>query len=271
MPKPRYRVSRELLSNLKLQLENALGYPLIGKPDCRAAAIKISNNTGNPISESTLYRLFLWDKNENLPYLQTLHTIANFIGYCTWMELEKHLIELYNFKSTTGVFSEEFDKKPHSLLYKCIKTKSFEALHLFFNQFTSEISREQKMILGEEIYASLYRNPDSTMEFYHEFYANPIVRECFFEFFADPQFKLKNYEEALHLYLTNVNPIHSIQNLQDFIFANCLLLRHYFFTNNLEKVIEIGTRLYTELNPNDVQLNQIHLYPRTRFYSYRIL
>lgn len=268
MPKPKFRISSAVLNALKMKLEDALSYRIHNKPDCKQAALVISEKTGRRISESTIYRLFLWENNMNSPYLQTLEILAEFIGYPSWVELEIHLIELCKFRVKSGVFADSYDKEPFSVLFHCIKTKSFGALCSFFNQFPNDMSFEKKLILGEEIYASLYRNPESTMEFYKEFHAVPIVRESFFEYFADPQFKLSHYAEGLNLYLKNIHPLDSIQSLQDYIFANCLLFRHYFFSEQIESLKELGQRLYSDLIFPTEALEQIHIYPQIRYRTY---
>ncbi|MEY4126040.1 MAG: hypothetical protein RL737_229 [Bacteroidota bacterium] len=268
MPKPKFRISQAVLNALKMKLEDALSYRIKTKLDCKHVSQVITEKTGKKISESTIYRLFLWENNINSPYLHTLEIIADFIGYPSWLELEGHLHELCKFRVTSGVFADSFDSEPYSILYHCIQIKSFDALRSFFNQFPSDVSFEKKLILGEEIYAALYRNPESTTEFYEEFHAVPIVRESFFEYFADPQFKLEHYEEGLNLYLQNIHPDESLHCLQDYIFANCLLLRHYFFSKKFSSLDKIGERLYVQLSVNQDLLNQIHVYPHIRYRSY---
>lgn len=271
MPKPKYRITLAILHVLKMKLEDALTFRILSKQDCKKAAIEIQKRTKKTISESTIYRLFLWDKNSNSPYLQTLEILTEYIGYPSWVELETHLDELIRFRIKSGVFANSFDEEPFSILYHCIKLENFQALHQFFSQFSKEMAFEKKVILGEEIYASLYRNPDSTMNFYKEFHAVPIVREAFFEYFADPQFKLEHYAEGLKLYLKNIEPSESVQSLQDYIFANCLLIRHYFFSKNFDALKELGQRLYCELILPTEAFEEIHIYPKIRFRSYYLL
>lgn len=268
MPKPKFRISHAVLNALKMKLEDALSYRIHTKYHCRQAAAVISEKTGKKISESTVYRLFLWENNLNSPYVQTLEILADYIGYPSWVALEVHLLELCKFRIKSGVFADSFDREPYSILFHCIQMKSFDALRSFFNQFTSDFSFEKKLILGEEIYAALYRNPHSTTDFYKEFHAVPIVRESFFEYFADPQFKLEHYEEGLNLYLQNIHPDVSLQCLQDYIFANCLLLRHYFFSKKLDDLDALGERLYIQLHVKQEALDQIHVYPHIRYRSY---
>ena len=65
-----------------------------------------------------------------------------------------------------------------------------------------------------------------------------------------------------------INPDESLQCLQDYIFANCLLLRHYFFTKNFAALDAFGYRLYVQLRVNQDSLDQIHVYPHIRFRCY---
>jgi hypothetical protein len=140
MPKPKFRISQAVLNALKMKLEDALSYRILSKPDCKQAALVISEKTGKKISESTVYRLFLWENNINSPYVQTLEILADFIGYPSWVELEDHLHELCKFRVKSGVFADSFDSEPYSVLYHCIQMKSFDALRSFFSQFPFNFS-----------------------------------------------------------------------------------------------------------------------------------
>ena len=271
MPKPKFRVSPAILNLLKWKLEDALMFRINSKPDCKKAALVISDKIGKAISESTIYRLFLWENNENSPFLQTLENLAVFIGYSNWNLLETDLIDLGKFRVKSGIFADDYDKEPLSLLLVCIETGNFHVLRKFLSQFPDNLSFEKKIILGEELYAALYRNPEATVAFYKAFHRIPIVRESFFEFFADPQFKLNKYEEGLKCYLENINPLSSIQCLQDYLFANSLLLRHYFFTKRIQELTALGHELYDSIHITQEQLEQIHIYPHIRYRTYFLL
>lgn len=271
MPKPKYCVSKAILNTLKWKLEEELTFRLLSKLDCKKASVVIFNQTGKTLSESTLYRMFLYDKNASVPFLQSLETLASFVGFTNWAELESHLTEINYFRIKSGIFSENAENEPHSLLYHCIQSTSFEVLKSYFEQFPFDLSFDKKIILGEEIYATLYRNPESTMSFYREFHNVPIVRESFFEFFADPQFKLDHYEEGMELYLQNIDPKDSVQSLQDYVFANSLLLRHYFFSGQLNKLETLGKRLYVDFDVKEDELGKIHVYPLIRYRTYYLL
>lgn len=268
MPKPTYKISQSLVKSLKWKMEEVLFFKISNKLDCRKIALLVQEKTTKTVSESTLYRLFLWEGNQNSPYLHTLDILAEFIGNKNWFELEKELNELNQFRLLFGVLPSNVQYK--SLLSINLHHGSLKPLYSFLEQFQSDISFDKKVMLGEELYLALKTNPSGNATFFKQFHSLPIIREGFFEIFADPNFSINDYESGLLFYLKNVKPQDSIKSLQDFLFANSLLLRYYFFGGDKTKVLEIGRLIYLDLPLTEHDLSNLYIYPRIRYFAYRL-
>ena len=269
MPKPKYKISNYLLKNLKFKLESKLGYQLLSKFDCKKMNQLIALETNKSVSESTIYRLFLLSSNVNIPYVHTLDIFAEYLGFSNWFSLENELKNLTDFQSLYGAFHDE--KSYVSLLTLSIHVGNLKPIYSFLEQFPQDLSFNKKILIGGQLYHSLRSNSGSNLEFFKQFHSLPIVRETFFELWADPDFQIKNYEEGLLYYLENVKSIDSIKNIQDTLFGNALLLRFYFITSNKAKVLEIGKKIYIDRDFSDKNLEELYIFPKIRYYSYRLL
>lgn len=268
MPKPIHKISDYNLSYLKSKLEEKLTFRILTKLDCKKASEAIQHERDKSISESTIYRLFLLEGNKNTPYQHTLDILSQFIGYADWFSLEKYFNEITDFQNLYGVFPDQQQYK--SLLSFNIHHGSLKPLYHFLEQFPTDISIDKKLILGRDIYKSLKTNPNNNVEFYKEFHALPIIREGFFELLADPDFSIPDYEMGLSFYLNNIKPHHSIKALQDYIFANSLLLRYYFIKGKKANVLELGKALYLDLSLSEKDLGAVYVFPKMRYFCYRL-
>lgn len=267
MPQLKYKTSKQLLNSLKWELEKKVYQPINSKLDCRLISQLILHQTGKNVSESTLYRLFLWSENQHKPYIHTLEIIAEFLNYNSWFELEKRLFELIQFQYIFGSVPNE--NKYKSLISFNLNLGSLKPLYLFLEQFSDDLSLDKKAILGEELFLAL-RNNTNNLEFFKQFHSLPVVREGFYEIFADPDFTINQYEIGLNFYLEHSKPHGSLKSLQDYIFANSLLLRHYFLNGNKDKVLQIGKLLYLDLQLDENNLNELHIFPKSRYLSYKL-
>lgn len=89
MPKPLHHISKRTLEYVRQQIGVKTGIVLRMKSDCQKLSEMIHHSTGNLLSESTLYRLFLQDKPTNKPYVYTLDVVAAFCGYDRWEDIEQ--------------------------------------------------------------------------------------------------------------------------------------------------------------------------------------
>ena len=269
MPKPKYKISSFLLNNLKHRLETELSYQIITKFDCKKLSHLIFDETNKSVSESTIYRIFLRESFEHAPYTHTLDIFAEFLGYSEWFELEKTLNELTNFQFLSGLFPDERQYK--SLITFSIHSGQLKPVYNFLEQFNPDLSFEKKLLIGRQLFYTLRTNPNSNLQFFKNFNSLPIVREGFYEYLADPDFTIPDYEKGILHYLSSVKPHESNKSLQDFIFANSLLLRYYFFKKNKSKVLQLGKLIYLEISLTDKELTELHIYPKIRYLSYRLL
>lgn len=269
MPKPKYKITSYHLSGLKWYLEVKIGFNVVTKVDCKKIADLIQCELGISISESTLYRLFIWNNNSHSPYYHTLEILAKFIGYDSWQLLENEINSLQEFQFSFGKLSGTYIEK--SLLQFNIHSDAFKPLYNFLEQFPKDIAYNHRFILGQELFLGLKTNPNKNIKFFKEFSNLPVVRSSFFEYFADPDFSIPNYELGLIYYLKSVSPYASISDLQDFVFAKSLLLRHYFIKKDKYKVIYIGQLIYEKLELGKHQLDTLYVFPRFRYLSYKMM
>jgi len=269
MPRPKYILSDYLKNGLYWKLTRTVNFPIYSKADCRKISELISLNNLTPISESTLYRLFLTNTRNNYPYIHTLDTLSIFCGFKNWYQLETHLNELQNFEWSIGKIDKS-KVKANSLLKICIHRNELKSLYEFSEQFDETLEIEKKYLLGAEYFKSLKSNPNKNINFFKNLSKLPIVRESFFELLADPSFTIKDYESGLKYYLLGIKPEHSNKALQDFIFGNSLLLRYYYLNNKPSDFKKLGKKLFEEYNFTSKELNKINVFPRTRYLAYKL-
>ena len=268
MPKPKHRLTPTLIRGLKWHVEVKVGFQLLTKLDCRKVSARILTEFGVTVSESTLYRLFVWNKNDNLPYQHTLEILANYAGFNSWFEMTDEIYALDKFQFMYGKLPGVHEHK--SLLRHTIHCDTLAPLYNFLEQFPGELDQNRQLLIGQELFSSLKTNPHDNVKFFKDFSKLPVVRSSFYEYLADPDFTIPNYEQGLIYYLNGLKPSLSSQALQDYVFANSLLLRFYFLTGNKEKAIEVGKCLYEELILTQDTLDSLYIFPAIRYLSYRI-
>lgn len=269
MPRPKYILSDYLKNGLYWKLTRTVNFPIYSKADCRKISELISLRNLTPISESTLYRLFLTNTRNNYPYIHTLDTLAVFCDFNNWHDLERRLNELQNFEWSFGNLNEgKLNTK--SLLKICIHRNELKSLYDFSEQFDESLEIEKKYLLGAEYFKSLKSNPNKNINFFKNLSKLPIVRESFFELLADPSFTIKDYEAGLKYYLLGIKPEHSNKALQDFVFGNSLLLRYYYLKNQVSNFKVLGKKLYVDYNFTTKDLSKINVFPRTRYLAYKL-
>jgi hypothetical protein len=269
MPRPKYILSDYLKNGLYWKLTRTVNFPIYSKADCRKISDLISKKNLTPISESTLYRLFLTNTKNNYPYVHTLDVLAFFCGYKNWYNLENHLNELQNFEWSFGKLTNP-QLNTNSLLKICIHRNELKPLYEFAEQFDESLEIEKKYVLGAELFKGLKSSPNRNIQFFKNLSSLPIVRESFFELLADPAFTIKDYEAGIKYYLLGIKPEHSTRALQDFIFGNTLLFRYYYLNNKSTDCKKLGKKLYEEYNFSMRELNKINIFPRTRYLAYKL-
>ena len=269
MPKPKYILSDYLKRGLYRQITDTVNFPIYTKADCRKISELINQRKLSQVSESTLYRLFLSNSQNNVPYIHTLNILANFCGFTNWDKLEQDLNSLSNFEQSFGKIHNQ-NGTHKSLMTICIHRNELKPIYEFAEQFDQSLEIEKKFLLGAELFEGLKSNPNNNELFFKNLSQLPIIRESFFELMADPTFRIKDYETGIKCYLSNIKPEMSVQGLQDFLFGNSLLFRHYYITQRKTEAELLGKQLYIEYNFSLKELEKIHLFPRMRYLAYKL-
>jgi hypothetical protein len=269
MPKPKYKLSDYNRRNLYWKLVDEVCFPIRTKSDCKKLSDLIILKKLPPVSENTLCRLFLIENSNVDPYTHTLDTLALFCGFTNWFKLEDYFNHIANFEFSFGKLNPGI-KNSKSLMKTCIHRNELKSLYNYTEQFDASLAFEKKLILAAEFYNSLIDNPYQNISFYKNFSHLPIIRESFYEIFVDPNFKIKDYELGMQYYLKNIKSHKEEQYVQDFIFGNSLLLRYYFLNHKTAQAKKTAQLLYETTDFSSKEINNIHVFPKTRYYAYKL-
>lgn len=269
MPKPNFVITSYQKNELYKQLCLKIGFPIRTKLDCKKVSELIEHAGLSSISESTIYRLFLLSTNENHPYLHTLNILVQFCGYKDWNEFETVQNETEQFVFGFGKFQSS-NSNFKSLIAVCIHTNELKPLLHYTEQFDSNNNEKHKAKFAEEIFQSVLTNKQND-SFFKKFSHFSVIREHFFEMLADPTFSIPGYEAGIQYYLKGLKHETSDKDLQDVIFGNCLLFRHYYITHQTDKAQKMGKFLFAELKLNPEQLTKLHMFPVARYWSCKLM
>ena len=247
MPKPNFVLNdfhkREIFKKICMRV----GFPIRTKLDCKKVSELIEKEGLIGVSESTIYRLFLFNGSSNRPYLHTLNVLANFTGFIDWNDFEAQQNKIDSFLFGFGKF--EVNGKIDSLISVCIRTNELKPLFTYSLQLNEINDSSLKGKFAEEIFKATLLNSDNEL-FFKNFYKLPVIREY---------------------YLKDLKPEESLKDLQDYIFGNCLLFRHYYMTKKIDKAQKVGRLLFDELSLTEQQLSEIHIFPIARYLSCKLL
>ena len=152
----------------------------------------------------------------------------------------------------------------------CIHTNELKPLLHYTEQFDSNNNEKHKAKFAEEIFQSVLTNKHND-SFFKKFSHFSVIREHFFEMLADPTFSIPGYEAGIQYYLKGLKHEASDKDLQDVVFGNCLLFRHYYITHQSDKAQKIGKFLFAELKLNPEQLAKLHMFPVARYWSCKLM
>ena len=268
MPKPKHLLNFYCKSELQNKIQDKIGFRIVNKIDCKKLSELIRNENLPVISESTLYRIFIVENHKSTPYLHTLNILSQFINYADWEDLSKVLNNHIHFQMKYGQFNHN-DKLTKSLITCCIESNNLAPFLKFCKQLPLYLSDEEVHLIGEEIYLALLNNPnpDQNIYFFKSASHLPIIRKAFFEFMADPKFKIPHYSYGIECYIDNIQ---DKRNIQDFIFAKALLLINNVYKDDKESALMIAEELYIKNTYSEDELNSIYIYPCIRFLAYHI-
>ena len=251
---------------LNLQLMKKLGYSIKSKSDCVKLSELIFKEGLGIISQSTLYRILLYNSTHK-PFYNTLSIITQYLGYKDWEDFCKSIHRKKEFNYSNGQVPN--DQLKSSLLYHCIQHQSYKPLEELFTSI-AVAEQEVKDSITLTVYDSLLVSSNS-LSFFNYFGKNTFVRESFFECCVDPCFRIANYEEGFQIYLSNYKPERSILDLQSYIFGNCILLRHYYNNGVLDKALAISQTLYDKTLLSTTELETLYIFPRLRYLSLKLV
>ena len=253
------------LDSLKRKLSDKLGFVIASKPDCAKLALLISQSGAGYISESTLYRIFFHNYKKSA-YKSTLDLLCKFLGFIDCFDFLERINVTRGMLHHNGVSATDGAHK--SLLYHCIEHGSFKPLSSFFDSIDGA-PHQFKMGVMVSLFDSLLESKNQK-KFMQHFAHQKYVREYFFELGHDPKFRIKDYDLGYQIYLKGVDKSKSIAQLQEYVFGNCVLFRHFFISNEEQKALSHGKHLYEELPTLEQYQKDLHCFPFIRYTAYKL-
>lgn len=251
------------MNQSKILLElvyNRTGIYVTNKNDCKKLSQLISDKKIGYLSESTLYRFFLYPSNSTKPYKNTLNILAQFCGFESW----NHFLYYCNTNQLHNDVSF-LSSTLHKIIQYFIFSDNFTALLALFESIEKE-NYKTKEYVGLQVIKSFKQT--KSFELFMQLHGdNLFVRQIIIENLFDPNYSIPGYVKGLKNYLMHTQKI-SVTYLQDMIFAHTVLFRYYYLNNDVYYK-EIGEKLYGEAVPPS-DFDTIHLFPKTRYYAYKI-
>jgi len=267
MPKPLLDISPILLKRFKQEVFINIGFSIRSKSDCKKLSQLMTDYGNQTLSESTLYRFFFKTPEQHHCYQNTLDKLAAFVKLDSWDAFcrKNNLDDNYN------VSNGALKNYNTSLIQRCIYNDEFKSLGGFMEDLPRDVDDNIKRVITLEIYNALLKNKKSNAAFYKNLSRIPSVRALFFENGIDPEFRISDYEIGLEYYLKNLYFEKSQQDLQDYIFGNCILFRYYYKIGNKDRALYYGSLLYEKNSFTIQSLSSIDVFPKSRWISYQLL
>jgi len=230
------------------------------KRDCRDVSNIINDSKIGYLSESTLYRFFLYDKPSNKPYKNTLNILAQFCGYMDWNSFVKyyHSNDLFH----DPVF---LNQALNTVIQQFVLQENYKALIAVFDSLEQE-NYKTKEYFGVKVILN-FKKTLSFPNFIKSYGQHPFVRNIIMESLYDPNHTITGYDKGIEYYLTHTNK-NLDSYIQDTIFGQTILFRYYYLHKN-PKALLYGQLLYENTHSN-LTLKSIHIFPKTRFVAYRL-
>lgn len=253
------------VDRLRHEILEKIGWSITNKPDCSKLSDLILESGLGIISESTLYRLF-FQFEKHSPYKSTLDILCKFLDYEDSMEFIEKLAEYRVDFHYNGVNTSSRNKK--TLVFTCIENTAKKPLFDFF-EAANELTPQFKTDVSVSIFDSLLLTTRQNW-FFKNFSGQRYIREYLFEYGHDPKFRIPNYDKAYTYYLDGVNPESDVSHLQDYLFGNCVLFRHYFVSKRAKEAVDFGTRLYGRNLLIEGVRNELNIFPYIRYTAYKL-
>lgn len=238
---------------------NKTGVYITTKNDCRAVSQFIAAAKIGFLSESTLYRFFLYNSNSNKPYKNTFNVLARFCGYNDWNAFLKYYDSNYLFNEPKFL-----NNSIEIVIENFVINENFSALIGIYDTLENE-NYKTKEFFGIKTFLS-FKKTNLFPKFLKEYGNHSFVRNILIEALYDPHHRIDGYAEGIENYILR-SDINSENYIQDLMFAQSVLFRHYYLTGN-KKSEEFGKKLYQETVWN-LSLKNLHIFPKTRLMTYK--
>ena len=252
------------LLELKSQIQVKLCFTINSKPDCKKLSEILLLEGFGSVSETTLYRLFV-NYSGIVPYKNTLNILVRYIGYNDW---ENFIEAIENESSENLTIINKQAINENGLLYQCIALEADKPLQAYFESL-SDKSYEYQFRAGLDVFDSL-KQVKNQKRFFTTFIKNDFVKQYVLEYLFDPAFRIKDADYAYSLYANNLKPSFTLDDLQDFVFSQSVLFRHYYLQGALDKAIAVGKKIYVSNPFENNEIEALFIYPRIRFKAYKI-
>ncbi|WP_396153498.1 hypothetical protein [Flavobacterium sp.] len=210
---------------------NKTGIYITNKNECKLLSQIIANEKIGYLSESTLYRFFLYPNGNHKPYKNTLNILAQFCGYASWDNFVNYCDSVHLF-TDANFLNKTFD----TIITDFINQEKFNSLIDVFDSVSNE-NYKTKEYVGLRTFIS-FQKTTSFSNFVKKYGQHDFVRNILLEALYDPFHRIQGYTDSFQYYLKLTNP-NDTNYLQDYIFANAVLFRYFYF-NDILKAKEIG-------------------------------
>jgi hypothetical protein len=239
---------------------NKTGIYITNKNECKLLSQIIANEKIGYLSESTLYRFFLYPNGNHKPYKNTLNILAQFCGYASWDNFVIYCDSVYLF-TDANFLNKTFD----TIISGFVNQEKFSSLIDVFESVSDE-NYKTKEYVGLRTFIS-FQKTTSFSTFVKKYGQYDFVRNILLEALYDPFHRIQGYTDSFLYYLELTNPNYT-NYLQDYIFANAVLFRYFYF-NDILKAKEIGRKLY-DLPISSNELDTIYIFPKARYVAYKM-
>jgi hypothetical protein len=253
------------LERLKFKFSEKIGFIISNRPDCYKLSEIINQSGYGSISDTTIYRLFFSSKKHS-PFKHTMDILAMFLGFINSIELLENINSSRNSLDYNGI--NTIQDTSNNLMFYCIENGTYKPLQDYFYSLENA-----PVYVKENVGLSLHDNlikSTKQIPVFKEFANHKFVREYLLEKAHDPKFRIKNYEFAYLNYLEGLDKNKSIQQLQEYIFGNSVLFRHYYLNNQCTNAELVGDRIYSNIVSLEPFEKDIYIFPFIRFVAYKL-
>lgn len=238
---------------------NKTGIFISTKNDCRIISQFIANEKIGFLSESTLYRFFLYPSNTSKPYKNTYNVLAKFCGYSDWNTFLKYYDSNYLYNEPKFL-----NNSINIVIENFVVNENFKPLIEIYNTLEKENYKTQEFF-GVKTFIN-FQKTNLFPKFIREYGDHPFVRTILIESLFDPYYRMNGYAEGIENYMLKTNK-QSKDYIRDLVFSQAVLFRNYYL-NHHEKAFEVGKKLYED--PIwEAEINNLHVFPKIRFMAYK--